>query len=56
LKERDELHAAIEARRELGDDYEPQLVDQFLERIEKRLEERIRDEPAHPRYPEARPT
>jgi len=24
MKERDELHAAIEARRELGDDYEPQ--------------------------------
>jgi hypothetical protein len=40
VKESDELHAAIEARRELGADYEPQLVEQFLERIEKRLEER----------------
>jgi hypothetical protein len=40
VKERDELHAAIEARRELGADYEPQLVEAFLERIEKRLEER----------------
>jgi hypothetical protein len=40
MAERDELHAAIEARKELGPDYEPQVVDSFLERIEKRLEER----------------
>jgi hypothetical protein len=45
VKDRDELHAAIEARRELGADYEPQLVESFLERIEKRLEERV---PAQP--------
>lgn len=41
MSERDELDAAIRARRELGADYEPQLVDSFLERIEKRLDERV---------------
>lgn len=41
MAERDEeLRAAIEARKELGPDYEPQVVDSFLERIEKRLEAR----------------
>jgi hypothetical protein len=40
MAEQDELHAAIEARKELGPDYEPQVVDSFLERIEKRLEQR----------------
>jgi VIT1/CCC1 family predicted Fe2+/Mn2+ transporter len=37
---RDELEAAIEARKELGADLEPALVDAFVERIEKRLGER----------------
>jgi hypothetical protein len=40
VSDREELQAAIGARRELGADYEPQIVDSFLERIEKRLEER----------------
>jgi hypothetical protein len=40
VSEQEDLHAAIEARKELGPDYEPQVVDSFLERIEKRLEER----------------
>lgn len=37
---RDELQAAIEARKELGADMEPALVDSFVERIERRLGER----------------
>ncbi len=37
---RDELQAAIEARRELGDELEPQVIDGFVERIERRLEAR----------------
>ena len=37
---RDELEAAIGARKELGADLEPALVDAFVERIEKRLGER----------------
>jgi hypothetical protein len=37
---RDEVHAAIEARKELGAEMEPALVDAFVERIERRLEER----------------
>ena len=38
--DRDELQAAIEARRELGPDMEPAIVDSFLDRIERRLGER----------------
>lgn len=45
MKANEELHAAIEARRELGVDYEPQLVESFLERIEKRLDERLPPKP-----------
>ena len=37
LVPRDELQAAISARKELDDDMEPALVDAFVERIEKRL-------------------
>jgi hypothetical protein len=37
---RDELQAAIEARRELGDELEPQVIDGFVERIERRLDAR----------------
>jgi Flp pilus assembly protein TadB len=37
---RDELQAAIEARKELGADLEPALIDSFVERIERRLSER----------------
>ena len=33
----DELEAAIEARKELGAEKEPALVDAFVERIERRL-------------------
>jgi hypothetical protein len=34
---KDELQAAIEARRELGADMEPAVIDAFVERIEQRL-------------------
>jgi hypothetical protein len=37
---REELQAAIEARKELGSDLEPAVVDAFVERIERRLAER----------------
>jgi hypothetical protein len=44
---RDELIAAVEARRELGHELEPQVIDGFLERVEKaidaRVEERVRE-------------
>ena len=35
--DREELQAAIEARKELGAEMEPALIDSFVERIEKRL-------------------
>jgi hypothetical protein len=38
--QRDELQSAIEARKELGAELEPALVDSFVERIEQRLVER----------------
>ena len=37
---REELQAAIEARKELGDEMEPAVIDAFVERIERRLAER----------------
>jgi len=45
VSEREELQAALGARHELGADYEPQLVDSFLERVEKRLDERGAHQP-----------
>jgi hypothetical protein len=38
---RDELEAAIEARRELGLEREPELVAGFLDRIDRELDRRI---------------
>ena len=40
LVPRDELQVAISARKELGQEMEPALVDAFVERIEKRIAER----------------
>jgi hypothetical protein len=37
--DREELAAAIEARRELGPELEPHIVDSFVERIERRVAE-----------------
>jgi hypothetical protein len=37
---KDELQAAIGARRELGEELEPAVIDGFVERIERRLAER----------------
>jgi hypothetical protein len=37
LVRRDELRATIEARKELGEEMEPALVDAFVDRIEKEL-------------------
>jgi hypothetical protein len=37
---KDELHSAIAARRELGPEMEPAVVDAFVARIEQRLSER----------------
>ena len=36
----EEVHAALEARKDLGRDYERQIADSLAERIERRLEER----------------
>lgn len=38
---RDEVRAAIGARQELGAEMEPQIVDAFVERIERRIDERL---------------
>jgi VIT1/CCC1 family predicted Fe2+/Mn2+ transporter len=40
LVQRDELEAAIAARRELGEEMEPAVIDAFVERIERRLADR----------------
>jgi hypothetical protein len=43
LVRRDELRATIEARKELGEEMEPALVDAFVDRIEKELATRQRE-------------
>jgi hypothetical protein len=40
VTERAELEAVLAARKELGPEYEPELVDSFLEQVEKRLDGR----------------
>jgi hypothetical protein len=37
---KDELEAAIEARKELGAEMEPAVIDAFVERIERRIAQR----------------
>jgi hypothetical protein len=37
---KEELGSAIEARKELGDEIEPAVIDAFVERIERRLADR----------------
>jgi hypothetical protein len=37
---KEELEAAIEARKELGSDLEPAVIDGFVERIQRRLADR----------------
>jgi hypothetical protein len=43
--QREELSSALAARRELGPDYEDALVEAFVEKIERRLEERLKAVP-----------
>jgi hypothetical protein len=40
---RDEVRATLAARKELGEDLEPALVDAFVERIEQRLAQTSRE-------------
>jgi anti-sigma factor RsiW len=44
---REELESALAARHELGRDYEREIVDSLVERIERRLDERER-QPSRP--------
>jgi hypothetical protein len=48
--ERKDVEAALQARRELGPEYEADIVDSLAEKIERRLDERLRE-----RRPEPRP-
>ncbi|MFC0556883.1 hypothetical protein ACFFHJ_38880 [Planotetraspora thailandica] len=43
---RQDLHAIIEARRELGPDYEDALVDSFLDKLDVEIAARVRSEVA----------
>ena len=38
---REEVVAAVEARRELGQELEPQVIEGFLERVGKTIDERV---------------
>jgi hypothetical protein len=43
--QREELSAALAARRELGPEYEDAVVEAFVDKIERRLEERMKTAP-----------
>jgi hypothetical protein len=43
---RDEAEAALQTRHDLGREYEPAIVDSFVDRIDKAIEQRISDEVA----------
>ncbi|HEY2935058.1 MAG TPA: hypothetical protein VGJ25_00575 [Gaiellaceae bacterium] len=43
LIKRDELASALEARRELGPEYEDEVFDALLERLDRRLQQRDTD-------------
>src|SRR5918999_2921743 len=45
LIKKDELESAVEARRELGPEYEDAVLDSFVEKVERRLEERLKAAP-----------
>lgn len=49
LVRRDELETAVEARRELGPEYEDMVLDAFMEKLERRIDERMKE--AAPRRP-----
>jgi hypothetical protein len=38
---RDEAEAALDTRRELGRDYEPAIVDSFVDRLDKVIQQRV---------------
>ena len=48
--ERKDVEAALQARRELGAEYEPQIVDSIVEKIEQRLRERPATAPRNHYY------
>jgi hypothetical protein len=50
---REELAAAVEARRELGQELEPQVIDSFLEKMEKAIDARV-DQRVRERLPAKR--
>jgi hypothetical protein len=43
MVERKDVEAALQARHELGPEYEPQIIDAMVDRFERRLEERLRE-------------
>ena len=51
MVERKDVEAALEARRELGRDYEADIVDSLVEKLERRLDERHPAPPARARRP-----
>ena len=43
---REEAEAVLGARRELGPEMEPAVIDAFVDRVERAIDERMRDRPA----------
>jgi hypothetical protein len=53
LVRKEDVASALGARRELGPDYEEAVVDAFVDKVERRLEERMRKAPARREPPAA---
>jgi hypothetical protein len=50
IVERKDVETALEARQELGPDYERQVIDAFVDRIERRVDDRLAEmKPKGPR-------
>ena len=49
--DRAELEGALEARRELGPTYERDVVDSFVDKIERRIDDRLRSREPAERHP-----
>jgi hypothetical protein len=55
LIRKDELSSAVEARRELGPEYEDEVLTSFMEKVEKRLDARLKDRPDSRPLPRGNP-
>jgi len=49
--DRQDLESALEARRELGPEYDPHVIDSLLDKIDARIDARLKEHEPPPRRP-----